>query len=355
MIVDSEPRQGRWSRLLLLAGGVGLAWCALSVLGQSSAASASENDDPSGLLGTISSTLQQTTSAVSGVIDAVEPVVIEVVHTVASPAPAPAPAPAPPQAPPVAAPTVHSAVQGVVQSVGNAATSTVSGVTVTLATALDGTAGTVDAVTGVVAETTTGVLSGLSLTETVAPVLETVHGLPVVGMLVDRLGLGETLGAVVTTADELLATLTGTTTAIVGAPGQSGNGVLIPLPGLLPPTNEAAAAAPATSVGGAAPSLTTQQALTFGGLFAGALVAGAVVPFASASGTGSGRWGGSPLAPFAPSSPSLIMAGMTAAAALWAALVEFSWFARPGGHGLLSLSDDALPGAPVFATDVAPD
>jgi hypothetical protein len=353
MIVDSEPRQGRWSRLLLLAGGVGLAWCAFSILGQSSAASAAENDDPSGLLGTISSTVQQTTSAVSGVIDAVEPVVIEVVHTVAPPAPAPAPAP--PQAPPVSAPTVHSAVQSVVQGVGNAATSTVSGVTQTLTTTLDGTAGTVDAVTGVVAETTTGVISGLSATQTVAPVLETVHGLPIVGLLTDRLGLADTLGAVVTVADDLLATLTGTTTAIVGAPGQSGNGVFLPLPGLLPLTGEAAAAAPASSVESAAPSLTTQQALTFAGLFAGALVAGAVVPVASAAGTGSGRWGGSPLAPFAPSSPSLIMAGMAAAAALWAALVEFSWFARPGGHGLVSLADDALPGAPVFATDVAPD
>lgn len=350
MNVDVEPRQGRWSRLLLLAGGVGLAWCALTTFGQSASASAAE-DDSSGLLGAVSSTVQQTTSAVSDVIDSVEPVVVDVVQTVAPPASTPAAqAPAAPNPAAAPAPIVTSVVQGV----ADVATTTVSGVTATTTSALHGTADTVDALTGVVADTTTGIVSNVSVGDVLDPLLAAIEGLPLLGSVASETGLTDTVGSTVSVVDHLLTAVAGTATTIVGNPAQPSTGGILPLPETLLPGDETQPIPVVQPVASAAP-LTAQQALVFGGFFAGALIVGSVVPIMSASSTDSGR-SGWPHTPSGPSgSPALLSAGASAAAALWAALVEFSWRAFPNGAAISSLSDDALPGAPVFATDVSPD
>lgn len=344
MNVEVEPRQGRWSRLLLLAGGIGLAWCAVTTFGQSSSASAAE-EDPSGLLGIVSSTVQETTSLATTVIDRVEPVVVEVVEAVAPPAPAPAPAPQTPT------PVVTSVIQGV----ANVATTVVSGVADTTASALHGTADTVDGVSGAVAGTTTGIVSSISVSHALAPLLAAIDELPVLGTVTDRLGVTETLGSALGTVDSLLTAVTGTATTIVGSPGQPGSGGILPLPdSLLPGT--ATQPIPVVSPSVSASPLAMQQALVFGGFFAGALVIASVVPVATTSGTGSVRWGGWPLAPSGPlGAPAALSAAAAGTATLWAALVEYSWRSHPLGGARLTLSDDALPGAPVFATDVSPD
>lgn len=359
MNVDVEPRQGRWSRLLLLAGGVGLAWCALTTFGQSTSASAAE-DDPSGLLGVVSSTVQHTTSAVTNVIDTVEPVVVDVVQTVVPAAPAPAPAPqAPASGAHNPAATHAPIVAPLVQGVANVATTAVSEVTGATTSALHGTADTVDSLAGVVADTTTGIVSNVSIGEALDPLLAAIDGLPLLGSVTSSTGLTDTVGSTISVVDQLLTAVTGTTTAIVGNPAQPGTGAILPLPdtllpGTLFPGEETQPIPVVQSVPSAAP-LTAQQALVFGGLFAGALVIGSVVPILSASSAGSGRWGW----PHAPSAPAgscgVLSAGISAAATLWAALVEFSWRVHAHGAAIRSLSDDALPGAPVFATDVSPD
>lgn len=342
MNVDVEPRQSRWSRLILLAGGIGLAWCAVTAFGQTSSASAAE-EDPQGLLGVVSSTVQQTTSAVTDVIGAVEPVVVEVAHVVAPPAPAPAPAPHTP------APVVLPAIQGV----ANVATTTVAGVTGAATSALHGTADTVDVVTGVVADTTSAIVSDVSLAQVLTPLLDVIDGLPVLGAVTTEVGVTDTLGSTISVLDQLVTTITGTATTIVGNPGQPGTGGLLPLPDALLPRD--VTQAPVLSVSGSAAPLTAQQTLVLGGLFAAALAVGSVAPIASASGSGTARWGW-PLAPSGSSGTPGILSSTTAAAAtLWAALVEFSWRAHPNGAATRSLADDALPGAPVFATDVSPD
>ncbi len=347
MNVDVEPRQGRWSRLLLLAGGVGLAWCAATTLAHSSSASAAD-DDPSGLLGIVSSTVQQTTSVATTVLDGVEPVVVDVAQAVVPPAPAPVPAPAPaPQAP-------SPAVTPVIQGVANVATTAVSGVTDTTTSALHGTADTLDGVSGVVAETTTGIVSGISVGQALAPLLAAIDELPILGAVTGELGVTETLGSAVGTVDALLTAVAGTATTIVGNPGHPATGGILPLPGSVLP-GDATQPLP-VSPGVSAATLTTQQALVFGGFFAGALIIGAIVPFVSASAPGSVRGGGWPLAPWGPSgAPAGLSAAAAGAATVWAALVEYSWRAHPLGTAGLTLSDDALPGAPVFATDVSPD
>ena len=332
MNVDVEPRQGRWSRLLLLAGGVGFAWCALTTFGQSASASAAE-DDSTGLLGAVSSTVQQTTSAVSdvidtvepAVIDSVEPVVIDVVQTVAPPPPAPAPqAPAAPNPAAAPAPIVTSVVQGV----ADVATTTVSGVTDTTTSALQGTADTVDAVTGVVADTTTGIVSNVAVGNALDPLLAAIEGLPLLGSVVSETGLTDTAGSTISVVDQLLTVVTGTTTTIVGTPAQPDTGGILPLPDSLLPGDETQPIPVQQPVSSAAP-LTAQQALVFGGFFAGALIVGSVVPIMSASSTGSGRWGW-PHAPSGPAeSPGMLSAGISAAATLWAALIEFSWRVHP--------------------------
>ncbi len=345
MNVDVEPRHGRWSRLLLLAGGIGLAWCAFTTLGESSTASAAE-DDPNGLRGVVSSTVQQTTSAAAAVIDVVEPTVTGVVQDVVHAAvPAP-PAPAPQAPAPVVAPIVHG--------VADVATAAVSTVTHTATSALHGTADTVDVVTGAVAETTSGVLSDISISQALAPVLAAIEDLPLIGSVTGELGVVDTIGSTVAVVDDLLTAVTGAATTVVGNPGEPGSGDILPLPdGLLPgdPTQPISVVLPSSVA-----SLTAQQTLIFGGLFAGALVIGSVVPVVGASTSGATRGSGWPLAPAIPGGVSGALSSAAAgAASLWAALLESSWRTRALAGAPLSLSNDALPGAPVFATDVSPD
>lgn len=348
MNVDVEPRRSRWSRFLLLAGGIGLAWCAVTTFGQSSSASAAD-DESGGLLGVVSSTVQHTTSAAASIIDTVDSTVTGAVQGLANAAipPAPAPAPQAPAPTPVVAPVIHGVV--------NAATSAVSGVTHTATSAIHGTADTADVVTGTVADVASSVLSSASISQALAPVLAAVDGLPVLGTVTSELGVTETVVSAVDVVDGLLTAVTGTATTIVGNPGQPSTGGILPLPdGLLPgdPTQPI----PVVSQSTATASLTAQQALIFGGLFVGALVVGSIVPVVGASSTGSPRAPGWPLTPAGSAgAPVAISSAAAGAASLWAALIEHSWRTRALNCATLFLSNDALPGAPVFATDVSPD
>lgn len=345
MNVDVEPRHGRWSRLLLLAGGIGLAWCAFTTLGQSSSASAAE-DDPNGLLGVVSSTVQQTTSAATTVIETVDSTVSSAVQGVVHAAVPPAPAPQAPATTPVIAPVIHG--------VADAATAAVSNVTHTATSALHGTADTTDVLTGVVADTAAGVLSDLSISQALAPVFAAIDDLPLLGTITSELAVTETIGSAVDVVDGLLAVVAGTATTVVGNPGQPGSGGILPLPDILLPAD------PAQRTSGmlpnAVPPVTAPQAALLGGLFAGALVIGSVVPVVGPSAAGTMRGAGWPLTVSGPAGVSGVLSSAAAgAASLWAALVEHSWRTRALVGARLSLSNDALPGAPVFATDVSPD
>lgn len=79
----------RMLHLALLALGAGVLWILVSLFAQSSASHAAEGDSGSGLLGAVTSTLNPTTDAVATTIGAVDRAVASVVPEDVVPAPAP--------------------------------------------------------------------------------------------------------------------------------------------------------------------------------------------------------------------------------------------------------------------------
>jgi hypothetical protein len=353
-------RRVRPARLLLLAGVGGLAWAALTLLSPASASADDGGDRSGGLLGTVSSTLSSvgdTVGATVGAVDSVVTSVTSVVVPVAAPVVAPVPAPV---AQPVAE-VVHAApavVGGVVGAVDAVAT------------------GAVDGAAQGVAD-----LAGSAPVGTIVePVADIVTDASVVGDLSDALGLDQVL---ITTAEAL----DGAVATVVGTPAPVGS--VLPVPPLtsLDPVAELLDGAAATlpelpqipGIPGVSGTLTPALALSESRTAALAdrsatllvpapqgrtassawsatamaqeTAAGALAVAITVSGAGDGAPTALPGAGTASGSASGQSAGGGSAAL---GHEDFHTTAR-GPIGSAHLDDDALPGAPVFDTDVAPD
>ncbi|MFJ4223414.1 hypothetical protein [Microbacterium sp. NPDC089695] len=179
-----------------LWGGLGaLAWAAITVLTGGSSAHADEQSDPS-LLGGVNSLVTDTVTAVGDTVTAVtHPVVTEVVQPVVTEVVAPVVSH-------VTAP-VQQAAPAVVEQVSDtvAAVPVVGPATTPILTS------TTDAVEQVV-DPVADVLHDAPVSQIVTPLQQTLDAVPLVGVLIERLGVGALLTDVVGVLDD--------TTAIVG-------------------------------------------------------------------------------------------------------------------------------------------
>ncbi|GAA1055794.1 hypothetical protein GCM10017608_30340 [Agromyces luteolus] len=340
-------------RALLLGTGLAAAWIVVSLVASPSSASA--DDRPNGLLGTVGSVVGVVDGTVDGVVEQVVDPVLEpvaatvdtVTNTVTDAAPAP-PAPVAPVVEQAAEPveTLVPAVGGAVDTVDD----TVAEVAAEAGSLVSDIAG--DAPVGTITAPVVGTLDGV------------VGSLPVVGSLLGDDALGGVLGPVVGAVDDTLDVVIGD----LGPLPDDGLVPSLPLPGdpespiaVVPPIGtgdptgaDAASVRPeddlgprATVDGGAAePSLVTSAAATdLGppgdppGTLAPAnaprgaeapLGSGAPASGSSASGSGSGTASGSD-------------AGLGS--------IELDALASL----VLSAVDDALPSSPVYETDTTPD
>lgn len=334
-------------KLVLLAVLAGVAWCALSLFASSSSASASDNpENGSGLLGAVSQTVSGVGETLSEVTGSVEPVVSTVVTTVA---PAVEPLPAPAAAP------VQQAVETVQATTAAVDTSTVA---------------VVDATAGAVAD----VAASGPLEAAVEPAVGLAENVPVVGDVLELTGLDTALTDTAGRFDAAVA-------AVVGDPGPGVGSIVpaLPLDGVeelagsidgphLPVVPELALPLDLVAE---APSLGTPDAATP----SDALSAGRTAVTSTAVGVRSATLEGTGLPSGAATSAdgdsessrdglpggSLGIAGSTGAGngapAGSAAAVAHEGSQRSiyAFTTVRSSIDDALPGAPVFDSDVSPD
>jgi hypothetical protein len=339
------------ARWLLLALFAGLVWCALSIFGTGGSASAHEDpaDHDPGILGTVGTVVNGLGETVGGATQAVDQVVTAVTTSVAPAAqPVVAPLPAP-----VAHP-VADAIDTVRSDVAQA------------------TAGVDHAVTAVVdtaASTVSEIAQYAPATAVVQPVVDTATRLPVVGSGIDSLGVGalllgaagavdDTVEAVVGTAptvdgilpppplsglDPILAIVRGSGTSVLPLPSEGPN------PSIALPSAGASGVAPAhdTAASRGLAGVTSADLTGARGTGASASASPAVASDADAA-----REGGALPGPTAPT-------GSISAAAAGAAAQALAFEHASGPYASLSTfrshTDDALPGAPVHDTDVAPD
>lgn len=372
MDVATGSQRSRVGRLLLLALFAAVVWCAFTLMSATSSASADENDHGSGLLGTVGSVVNGVGNVVTETTDAAEQVVTKTVHVVA-PAAQPILEPAvEPILEPVTAP-VAAPVIPVVEKVVGTTDRVVAGVDATVVTVVDEATAAVSHVAS----------SGI-VTDVVSPVTELVTDLPVVGAVVEAAGVGDALTSIADGVDATVGELVGIAPAagsiIPGLPVGAVDAVtdsidpptvapitvplpvaahivaaLTPAPAAVPParaSDVAVADATRTSVSRTvSPHSATAADLT-AVLSEGAVTHTAVAVSSSderdrsAGGLpgslagGQATIGGSAAGVGAP-------AAGTADANAWGAASGFSFFRV---H-----TDDALPGSPVFDTDVAPD
>lgn len=354
----SSMTAARLRRLLFLAVFAGMAWCVLSLASSAESASANEGDaSGSGLLGTVGSVVNGVGGAVSdttGVVDQTLTSAVDVVAPVA-------------EAVPVVAP-VASTVREVASEVDAVVQETDTVVR-----------DTVDATTG----TVTDVAQSGIVSTVVHPVVDVVTEVPVAGTLLTQTGLADTVDTVATGVDATVSTVVGTAAPAEGIFPELPVSALDPLS---PPTVVDESPGPGTdiSTGDHATPVTLEIAVS-----TWEIAAPTVIETGAALAT-SGR--------VATSAPSSSLATLSAAADVSAAALggadsvdggDIPW---PGGGstGLVAgggasatggssatgsaatspepaqsrgiaftsfrvHSDDALPGAPVFDTDVAPD
>ncbi|MFG6402587.1 hypothetical protein [Microbacterium sp. P04] len=360
MDVEIEAARKRAVRVALLALLLGVAWCVFSLFAPSSSASAEERDG-SGLLGTVGSVVGSAGDVVGGVTDTVDEVLtgtVQAVAPVATPVVAPIPEP-------VAAPVAQVVTQA--PAIVNQAVVHVD----TVATA------TVDAATGAVAEVAdAGLVSAV-----VAPVTDIVTEVPVLGSLVEETGADSALDSVAGGLDGAVSDLVGSAPATVPLLPQLPTGavdavteILVPSPVSLPgsvfpiggipagivPGSVVIPAAPGASQSGASTPSSSPSSIRFPAAHATGLSAEeAVIPGVLTAATITDGevpvWGSAGAAGSVPGSPASV-GGSGGASGLGAALAGT---APHGAHNSFSYfrvhTDDALPGAPVFDTDVAPD
>ncbi|MHC2998181.1 hypothetical protein OB08_02450 [Microbacterium sp. HJ5] len=306
-------------RLALVGAATAFAWVVLSLLlGLGSGhAHAEDADDGEGLLGAVTSVVDETASAVTGTVTGATAGVTEVVNTVVEVAPAP----------------VQQPVRQVVQSVGTV----------------------VQKVTQPVVEVVSDDVVG-AVTD---PVVEVVTQVPVVGDIVTGIGADKAVEDLADTVDETLGGLTGAvedTGAAIGQPS-TGSPVLPPVNPALPRTpavlDEPAAQPSADGMTAtAAASGGASALLIFDGAYEpGSAPSASVLPSTASS---DARGPLTPAGGLCPPSASSSGPGGAGPGA-WA-LVAFgplaalrAWGRRAGPE------DEHAPPAPAGSTDVSPD
>ncbi|KNY04831.1 hypothetical protein [Microbacterium sp. GCS4] len=318
---------------VVLWGGLGaLAWAAITALTGGSSAQADEQSDPS-LLGGVSSLVSETVTAVGDTVTAVtQPVVTEVVAPVVTEVVAPV-------VTQVVAP-VQQAAPAVVETVSD----TVAEVPVVGPAAAPVVEAVADTAQGVV-DPVTDLLQEAPVSQIVTPVQDAVAALPLVGTLIDRLGVNTLLTSVVGVLDD--------TTALVGGVVE---GTVPPVLEALAPSRPgaveddvAAIAAPSSVMTATTPPASAQ------GTAAPTVrpASPAASPAMSAPSAGEGPTlpasGGSPAAPVS----SVGSGGASVLSHARTSDVGFSPLRAvertPGA------SDDVLPTSLVADTDVSPD
>lgn len=316
-----------------LWGGLGaLAWAAITVLTGGSSAHADDQSDPS-LLDGVGSLVSQTVTAVGDTVTAVtQPVVTEIVAPVVTQVVAPV-------VTEVVAP-VQEAVPPVVENVSDtvAAVPVVGPATAPVVEAVADTAHDVVA-------PVTDLLQDAPVSQIVAPVQAVLHGIPVVGALVDQLGVNTLLTGVVGVLDD--------TTALVGGVVEN----------TVPPVLEALVPARPHAVDGQSipPVVSSASATPLPAALQGtALPAHAQQPGAAsvAPDTSAPDADGGPVLPASGHSPAapVSSAGSGGASALSHARTSDVGFSPLRAVERTSgASDDVLPTSLVADTDVSPD
>lgn len=318
-----------------LWGGLGaLAWAAITVLTGGSSAHADEQSDPS-LLGGVSSLVSETVTAVGDTVTAVtQPVVTEVVAPVVTQVVAPV-------VTEVVAP-VQQAVPPVVETV----TGTVAEVPVVGPATAPVTEALAETAQEVVAPVT-DLLQDAPVSQIVTPVQEVVTAIPLVGSLVDRLGVNTLLTSVVGVLDD--------TTALVGGVVES---TVPPVLDALAPTRpdriEPGIPAALAPRGVAADSATAPPATAQGTALSASRPPASPTPSATTAPSADGE----PTLPTPTGTPAapVSSAGSGGASALSHARTSDVGFSplraverTPGA------TDDVLPTSLVADTDVSPD
>jgi len=352
----------RPARLMLLGLLACLLWCVLSLFASATSATAHDGSarTGSGLLGVVGETLNGVGHAVQQTTTAVDEVVASVT-TAATPAVAPA---LPPVPEPVAQPVV-----AVAETVTQTADTAIAAVNHTAG-------GVVDTVTATVSE----IADAGAVSAIVTPVVDVTAEIPAVSGALDRTGV----------ADALIGAAFGLDAAVSGVVGDAPTAAPLlpdlPVSGLIPPT-DLLTSPPATSLPGldgllpmlpAPASVELADAPATHAAAAAAANGGAGVwPVRSPHATGvptleqKALDGQSPLASTSggtgtsPSSAPGLRASLGATGSITAASGGGASVSALGTEGLFPsaadvssvrhLADDALPGAPVFDTDVSPD
>lgn len=342
-------------RLIVIAVLAALAWCVLSLFASTSSASADENGG--GLLGVVGQTVSGTGEVLGGVTDAAEPVVstvVDVVAPVAEPLPAP----------------VAEPVGQVVDTVVTTADQTVAAVDSVAVTAVDTTLNTV-------ADVADAGLVG----QVVTPVVDLVESVPVVGAIVEGTGAGGLLTGTAGAVDSTVGTVVGTPGPSVGSivpelplsgvdevvdildPSTStGSGSELPVlpgiplpvvPSVLPVTDIPVATASAAALSSSPSRGSSGSPAGHGARFAAPEGTGASVSSYTSPADSGPSLGGAPGGFLGAAGSANAAAGASGPAA---------GLAHEDGHGsiysfttLRSATDDDLPGAPVFDSDVSPD
>ncbi|MFE1646219.1 hypothetical protein ACFM35_11625 [Microbacterium sp. P01] len=347
--METAESHGR-HRLVLIAlsaVGVAFAWLVISLFGGIGASDARADDsDPSGLLGGVTSLVDEvasgatatTTQALTQAVTAVvEPAAATVTTTVA----------------PVAAPVVQ-VVQPTVEPVVAPVAQVVAPVTQVVAPVTEAVAPVVTAVETVVADVSVGAVA--------APVVDAVASVPVVGGVISTLGVDTAVTSTASTIDRIVDTLTGFVPdagPVLSAPPVIGSPVL----GTSPLAGLAATGQPMSSMlrgladpAAVAHTTATRQALT--STASTAPLASDASASASASVTPGG--GSEPAAPTLFPGPcgvgGMSSAGSGSSGSGGAALLAFgpllvhrAWVRRRAPR------DDQVPPAPAASTDVSPD
>lgn len=370
MDVTTGITPARVRRVLLLALFAGITWCVFSLFFPSTSASAAENDRGSGLLGAVGSVVDGVSGAVSETTAAVDTALTGTVEAVT------------PAVAPVTAPVAVAVPAPITQPVGD--------VVQTVTRTADATVGRVDAVvTDVVNETTSAAAeiadAGL-VSEVVAPVTEVVAEVPVLGAIVTEAGLDETVGDVADAVDGTVSTVVGSAPRIdsvlpdlpggaidpvvdpIGTPS-TGTVPVLQLPQFVQ-TAVLGSPRPAPATEHPHPGITPAAARSTGGHAPASRLSapGAALVFDAAGSFSANTALLSPVSTEptgAADSPAGGLRGVLGSSSAAGSAGPGSAVAEtiPGDsiNAASSLSlfrtdtDDALPGAPVFDTDVAPD
>lgn len=321
MEIAASLSASRIWRLTLAGTLAAFTWIILSLLlGLAPAAHAqSDDDEGNGLLGAVTSLVGTTASTVTGSVSTVTSGVTDVVETAVSAAPAP----------------VQQPVRAVVKAVGGVVTTT----------------------TKPVANDVSGGVVGSVAT----PVVEIVKQVPIVGGVVNGVGLDDAVTDLADTTDRTLGDLAGTVVEMGGAletpgttiPGLPGlptdptNGPSIPVGGPWLPAPDVALpdALASDAASTLAALLAAYEAGSAGGLAASqAAVAASSAPYDPRSPAGA-------LCPPSTlsSGPGGAGSGAWALVALGPFVAHRAWVRRAGPE------DEHAPPAPADSTDVAPD